>query len=264
MTEEIPTKSCTTCNTEHPATTEFFYADPKSRFGVSSKCKTCRNRQIKETRIQNDSEQRREEGRERSRKWGREHKEEKKAYDKKRVESGVSAELQRKYREEGLEGARKQAREWRRNNPEKIKELDRKYKEENPEQRAKTYKRHRLKKEYGMALEEHEATQIRQNFKCAICRKDIEDFSGKKIFHVDHDHFSGEVRGLLCPHCNSMVGFSEDSPETLLSAAEYLMNPPGYVKLDIGKAADKRTMEGKLLTNSEKPDTLKVGEENGD
>jgi hypothetical protein len=225
MTEEIPTKSCTTCNTEHPATTEFFYADPKSRFGVSSKCKTCRNRQIKETRIQNDSEQR---------------------------------------REEGLEGARKQAREWRRNNPEKIKELDRKYKEENPEQRAKTYKRHRLKKEYGMALEEHEATQIRQNFKCAICRKDIEDFSGKKIFHVDHDHFSGEVRGLLCPHCNSMVGFSEDSPETLLSAAEYLMNPPGYVKLDIGKAADKRTMEGKLLTNSEKPDTLKGEEfENG-
>lgn len=63
-----------------------------------------------------------------------------------------------------------------------------------------------------------------QNYKCAICGQEISLFgsSQKLIAHVDHDHKTGKVRGLLCKECNTGLGKFRDNIEYLLSAVSYL------------------------------------------
>lgn len=40
--------------------------------------------------------------------------------------------------------------------------------------------------------------------------------------HIDHDHETGAVRGLLCYKCNLAVGLFKNSPDLLRAAALYL------------------------------------------
>lgn len=80
-----------------------------------------------------------------------------------------------------------------------------------------------LKTNYGLSLEDYEDMLDQCNNSCEICGKhaDTERF-GKLA--VDHDHSTGEVRGLLCSSCNRGIGFLKDDPEVLRKAIEYL-NP---------------------------------------
>ena len=56
---------------------------------------------------------------------------------------------------------------------------------------------------------------VQQGGVCAICgRPDPE--------HVDHDHETGAVRGILCFNCNGGLGQFRDSIDSLLTAASYL------------------------------------------
>ena len=64
-----------------------------------------------------------------------------------------------------------------------------------------------------------------QDGKCAICKS--EDSKGKR-FSVDHNHKTGEVRGLLCNPCNVAIGLLKDSPEVIDSAKEYLLKRGNY------------------------------------
>ena len=50
---------------------------------------------------------------------------------------------------------------------------------------------------------------------CVICGD-----SGKLV--VDHDHVTGEIRGVLCNHCNRGLGHFRDDPTLLEFAAQYL------------------------------------------
>jgi hypothetical protein len=62
-----------------------------------------------------------------------------------------------------------------------------------------------------------------QNNKCSICE---EEFYKQKEIHIDHDHISDEIRGLICHDCNMILGFSKDNITILNRAIEYLKNPP--------------------------------------
>lgn len=52
---------------------------------------------------------------------------------------------------------------------------------------------------------------------CEICEDDIID-----SFHIDHDHDTGEVRGLLCGPCNRGIGLLRDSKRNFGRAVRYL------------------------------------------
>jgi hypothetical protein len=64
-----------------------------------------------------------------------------------------------------------------------------------------------------------EELRAHQKNRCAICES--ADPRGKGDFHLDHDHRTGKIRGLLCSQCNRTLGHSE-SPERLRRAADYL------------------------------------------
>lgn len=78
----------------------------------------------------------------------------------------------------------------------------------------------RRKSMYGITLDAFNEMLRDQGFKCAICPAN--EPGGKGSFYLDHDHKTGEVRGLLCHHCNSMLGMARDNPDTLRAGAEYL------------------------------------------
>ena len=77
---------------------------------------------------------------------------------------------------------------------------------------------------YGVTAEEYQAIYDHQGGKCAICQR----ATGRtKMLSVDHDHKTGEVRGLLCNYCNRHVlGHLRDSVSALLRAVRYLLHPP--------------------------------------
>jgi hypothetical protein len=80
---------------------------------------------------------------------------------------------------------------------------------------------YRLRKEFGLTLEEYQCIGDRQKWKCAICGADKADARGHRL-HVDHCHATGKVRGLLCGKCNTAIGRFKDSIEYLHRAVEYL------------------------------------------
>lgn len=86
--------------------------------------------------------------------------------------------------------------------------------------KASERERH-LKRKYGVDLTSYEKMLTDQNGLCAICdAPESEQFNS--VFHVDHCHDTGEVRGLLCRGCNHMLGVVQDKPEILMRAVDYL------------------------------------------
>lgn len=79
-----------------------------------------------------------------------------------------------------------------------------------------------LQTRYGISFIEHAAIFIKQGGCCAICGTKEKDAT-RKILFVDHDHKTGKVRGLLCHHCNSGLGYFMDSFENLSKAKDYLL-----------------------------------------
>jgi Recombination endonuclease VII len=72
-----------------------------------------------------------------------------------------------------------------------------------------------IKRRYGIGADEVDALIAAQGGVCPICgRADPE--------HVDHDHATGKVRGVLCFNCNGGLGQFRDDVNSLFAAAEYL------------------------------------------
>ena len=76
-----------------------------------------------------------------------------------------------------------------------------------------------LRQNYGISLEEYNAMWEKQDEACAICK--LKETAGKG-FHMDHDHQTGKIRGILCHSCNLMLGNAKDNISTMKSAISYL------------------------------------------
>lgn len=83
------------------------------------------------------------------------------------------------------------------------------------------FKQRNYKNKYGITNEEYETLLAKQNHSCALCNTDFSQIDSSRI-HVDHDHSSGKVRGILCMPCNVGLGMLGDSIEGLENALTYL------------------------------------------
>lgn len=90
----------------------------------------------------------------------------------------------------------------------------REYRRKNPQMQWRA----NLKRYEGMTLEDWWALLIAQSGRCAICCDPMTSP------HVDHNHATEAVRGLLCDHCNHGLGKFRDDPGRLRAAADYLLS----------------------------------------
>lgn len=70
--------------------------------------------------------------------------------------------------------------------------------------------------EYGMTQPQFENLKKKQKNRCGICKRRLVSP------HVDHNHKTGAVRGLLCRACNSGLGFLHDNVRIIRRAIKYL------------------------------------------
>lgn len=78
-----------------------------------------------------------------------------------------------------------------------------------------------LKAKYGLTLVDFDRLLVEQEGLCAICKRPPRGGRWVRLY-VDHDHQTGNVRGLLCNRCNLGVGHFDDDASLLLKAAQYL------------------------------------------
>lgn len=89
---------------------------------------------------------------------------------------------------------------------------------DNPDSRAQSRRSSHLKRLYGITADDYATMLAEQGGVCAICLEPQE----RRALAVDHDHVTGEVRGLLCDNCNHALGKFQDSTDHLRSAITYL------------------------------------------
>jgi hypothetical protein len=101
--------------------------------------------------------------------------------------------------------------------------------DQNPKSREKS-RLYYVLREYGKSLEELEALLRAQKGRCAIClrhwthcqapRPSRYEDSFLQHLYVDHDHSTGNVRGLICHRCNVAIGLFEDDADRIEAAIE--------------------------------------------
>lgn len=84
------------------------------------------------------------------------------------------------------------------------------------EAKGRDARREHLLTRYGITPEEYDSLLAEQEGRCRICEAE------RALLHVDHDHETNEVRGLLCGNCNRGLGIFSDDPARLRAAARYL------------------------------------------
>lgn len=89
----------------------------------------------------------------------------------------------------------------------------------------------RLRREFHITLEEYNKVLDYQQGVCYICKRMYNKKGKKLVLSVDHDHKTGEVRGLLCWLCNKAIAILQDDIERMHNAYLYFKNIPFEVVL---------------------------------
>ena len=96
-----------------------------------------------------------------------------------------------------------------------------------------------IKRIYGISQTEYEELLEEQKFSCGICKRHESEFAKKLA--VDHDHHTGEIRGLLCQYCNQRVLGRHRDPIIFRNTAEYLERDRKGWKVPSKKRIKKRS-----------------------
>ena len=109
---------------------------------------------------------------------------------------------------------RAKAKAWRLANPDRVAA----YRKNN---RSKNHKQEIVRK-YGVAFDWFDKQFETQNQCCATCKKPLEWTDKQNTPHVDHCHATGNVRGILCNRCNTVLGLCIDNKELFKNLIGYL------------------------------------------
>lgn len=117
--------------------------------------------------------------------------------------------------------ARAQHTAWCAKNPEKARAIKVRWSARNPDKVRANEARNR-----GRCPEADRKARREHDGACAVCGTAD---PGSRGWQIDHPHDgSGDVRGVLCMHCNSGLGFFKDSAASLRRAIEYIERPAAY------------------------------------
>lgn len=105
-------------------------------------------------------------------------------------------------------------------------------------------KRDRRRERYGISNEEFLSQLKKQNFACALCLALLDKNSRNQ--YLDHDHATKRIRGILCPRCNTLVGYLETTPKDLLEKAHKYIASSNFtvpIEADYRREFDNRWVE---------------------
>jgi hypothetical protein len=106
---------------------------------------------------------------------------------------------------------------WNQSHPEETKKASKKFYKENI---VKLRERSWARQGITMTFEKFNELLSLQDNKCGICEAHSSQF--KKSFHVDHNHETGKIRGLLCTNCNTAIGLLNENPILFTKATEWI------------------------------------------
>ena len=206
-------KKCTVCDTEK-AESEFYVSHKRGTSYVIPRCKACTRAWVRAYAKRNPDKIRTDKARYHA----------KIKADPERLESFRTQHRERaraRYKADP-EGEQAKLQAWRAANPEKVAA----WRANNAVNKRWNVVKHR----YGLTRESWTAIYEGQRGLCAICEipmpprpmKQAEIQPGTSLAHIDHDHVTGKVRGLLCFSCNRGIGSLGDDPARLRRALDYL------------------------------------------
>jgi hypothetical protein len=138
-------------------------------------------------------------------------------YNKYRKLHPTSKEVIRKAKKKYYDKNEEKRKQYYEQNKERIKQANRDW-----------HKKHRkkdkniiLKRLYGITLKEYNDFLQSQNGVCKVCK---EPSKKNRRLCVDHNHKTGEIRGLLCDSCNKALGLLKDDKRTVKNLYVYLNN----------------------------------------
>lgn len=97
-----------------------------------------------------------------------------------------------------------------------------KLKQTDPREAKRRERSSNLKRLYGITEKEYEDIHSSQDGRCAICGDPESGGRWKKRFHIDHNHETGKIRGLLCHGCNVAIGSLRENVTILENAIKYI------------------------------------------
>jgi len=132
----------------------------------------------------------------------------------------------KKYRDEHREEIRIRNKAWRIAHAEELKVYRKKYNDEHREEIKAWQQTYQEKRKilarirrYGITDIEFNTLLEKQGGTCAVCK--MIGWNGKGP-HVDHNHKTGKVRGILCSNCNAAVGMMKDNRKIVQGLVEYM------------------------------------------
>lgn len=108
-----------------------------------------------------------------------------------------------------------------------IKEQTKQYRLDNVDKKKISSRRYNLMRTYGLTEHQYDELLKKQNYCCAVCGK--HETEENRRLAVDHNHKTGEIRGLLCNYCNHRIVGKWTDGDLLRRVADYIEQSTGWI-----------------------------------